>query len=86
MGDNTQCCSNQNGPKKCAQVGSLTGSAISSEAAIAKATINAKKSVQFPNGAPCSDCIDPCTARGITGYVDPVALAKATIVSKFGYF
>ena len=77
MGDNTECCSNQNGPKKCA---------ISSEAAIAKATINATKSVQFPNGAPCSECIDPCTARGITGYVDPVALAKATIVSKFGYF
>lgn len=81
-----ECCSNQTGPKKCAQVGSLTGSTLSKEAAVAKATINARKAVQIQNGSPCSDCIDPCTARGITGYVDPVALAKATIVSRFGYF
>lgn len=82
MGDNSECCSNQNGPKKCAQVGSLTGSVLSSEVAVAKATINAMKIQK----SPCSDCINPCNARGITGYVDPVALAKATIVSKFGYF
>lgn len=76
------CCSYQKGPKKCAQIGSLTGSTLSKEAAVAKATINASKAVQ--NGYPC--CVDPCNARGITGYTDPVALAKATIVSRFGYF
>ena len=86
MVDGHECCSYQKGPKKCSQVGSLTGSTLSKEAAIATATVNASKAVQVQNGSSCSDCIDPCNARGITGYTDPVALAKATIVSKFGYF
>ena len=86
MVQQSECCSNEKGPKKCPQVGSLTGSALSREVAIAQATINAGKAVQIPNGAPCSDCIDQCNARGITGFTDPVALAKASIVSQFKRF
>lgn len=85
MGNNPECCS-KTGPKKCAQIGSLTGSTLYKEVAVAKATINAMKSVQYPKVTSCYDCIDSCNARGITGYTDPVALAKATIVSRFRYF
>ena len=83
MVHDSDCCS---GKKNCLQVGSLTGSALSREVAVAQATINASKTVQLQNNAPCSDCIDPCNARGITGFTDPVALAKASIVSQFKRF
>ena len=86
MAHGGECCSDDNGPKKCPQVGSLTGSALSREVAVAQATINAKKDVQIPNVASCSGCIDQCNARGITGFTDPVALAKASIVSQFKRF
>ena len=82
----SECCNGEKGPKKCAQVGSLTGSALSREVAVAQATVNARKTVQLPNGAPCSDCVNPCNARGITGFTDPVSLAKASIVAQFKSF
>ena len=78
----SECCSDEKGPKKCPQVGSLTGSALSREVAVAQATINSKQAIQ----APCSGCVDQCNARGITGFTDPVALAKASIVAQFKRF
>jgi len=70
----------EKGPNKYSQVASLTGSTLSKEAAVAKATINASIN------SDCSGCTDKCHSLGITGYTDPVALAKSNIVSRFGHF
>tara|TARA_B110000967_G_scaffold207484_1_gene256980 strand:+ start:4724 stop:4963 length:240 start_codon:yes stop_codon:yes gene_type:complete len=75
-----ECCGYQKGPKKCVQLASLTGSTLSKEAAVAKATIGTSNHVD------CSGCTNQCSTKGITGYTDPVALAKSTIVGRFGYF